>query len=467
VSVQPDLDETTEIERLRAERDALRDEVAGLKRQKRRTGWLRQSTAALTVALACIVLVASVVGLWARRNFLDTDRFVDRAGPLIEEPAVQDALSARLTEQVMTLVDPEALFEEVLPERGQILAVPLSNAVEGFVGDQVDTFVASDAFERLWVGAIEVAHEGAVNVLRGESEAVTTDDGQVTLNLIPVVNEVLARITARSPEILGRQVDIPDVSIDEVPEAAITRIEGALGVDLPDDFGQFTVYDDGKLAAVQDAISLFDRLVVVLLPVGVVLAALALWLSHRRRRTLLQLAVGLSLGMVLIRRVGFRVQDEIATLPPRPAGQESASLAAEAFLKPLTTFGGWVLAGAIVVIVLAVLTGDYPWVVSLRRRATALWTQAVAATSERARDETTVAWITAHRDALLAAGGIVALVILWVADLTWLGLLLVLALAAAYAIAVYRIGTPPETPPGAPPPEAPASHREPDAITPA
>jgi hypothetical protein len=453
---QPDLDETTEIERLRAERDSLRDEVDGLRRHRRRTGWLRQTTAALTVALACIVLVASVVGLWARRNFLDTERFVDRAGPLIEEPAVQDALSARLTEQVMALVDPEALFEEALPERGQVLAVPLANAVEGFVGDQVDAFIASDAFERLWVGAIEVAHEGAVNLLRGESEAVTTtEDGEVTLNLIPVVNEVLARITARSPEILGREVDIPDVTVEEIPEEAITRLEGALGTDLPDNFGQFTVYGEGKLAAVQDAIELFDRLVVVLLPLGVVLAALALWLSHRRRRTLLQLAVGLALGMVLIRRVGFRVQDEVATLPPRPAGQESASLAAEAFLKPLTTFGGWVLAGAIVVIVLAVLTGDYPWVVSLRCRATALWTQAVAATGERARDEATVAWITAHRDALLAAGGIVALVILWVADLSWLGLLLVLALVAAYEIAVYRVGTPPQTPTGTAPPEPP------------
>jgi hypothetical protein len=462
---QPELDETAEIERLRAERDALRDEVAGLRRRARRTGWLRQTTAALLVALACVVLVASVVGLWARRNFLDTERFVDRAGPLIEEPAVQDALSARLTEQLMVLVDPEALFEEVLPERGQVLAVPLANAIEGFVGDQVDTFIASDAFERLWVGALGVAHEGSVNLLRGESEVVTSEDGQITLNLLPVVNAVLARITARSPEILGREVDIPDVTVDEIPAAAITRIEGALGVELPDDFGQFTVYDEGKLAAVQDAISLFDRLVVVLLPLGVVLAGLALWLSHRRRRTLLQLAVGLALGMVLIRRVGFRVQDEVAVLPPRPAGQESASLAAEAFLQPLTTFGGWVLAGAIVVVVLAVLTGDYPWVVSLRRRTATLWSQAVAATGERARDETTVAWVTDHRDALLAAGGIVALVILWVADLSWLGLLLVLALAAAYAIAVYRIGTPPEAPLGAPPPGPPSSRREPDATT--
>jgi hypothetical protein len=408
------------------------------------------------VVLACIVLVASVVGLWARRNFLDTGRFVDRAGPLIEEPAVQAALSARITEQVMTLVDPEALFEEVLPERGQLLAVPLNNAVEGFVGDQVQAFVATDGFEQLWTGAIAVAHQSAVRVLRDESEVVTSDDGQITLNLLPVVNAVLARITARSPEILGRQVDIPDVTVDEIPEAAITRVESALGVELPDDFGQFTVYDDGKLTAVQEGISLFDRLVVVLLPLGVVLAGLALWFSPRRRRTLLQLAVGLTVGMVLVRRVGFRVQDEVAALPPRPAGQESASLAAEGFLQPLTTFGAWVLAAALVVIAVAVVTADYPWAVSLRRRTASLSAQAVAATGERARDEATTVWIREHRDVLLAAGGVFALAVLWVADLSWLGLLLVLALVALYEIAVYRIGTPPEPPTG-PPAEPPTT----------
>jgi hypothetical protein len=450
MTTPPEPDATAEVERLQTEVDALRREVTGLRRQHRRRDWWRRSGSALLVVLACIVLVASVVGLWARRNFLDTGRFVDRAGPLIEEPAVQAALSARITEQVMTLVDPEALFEEVLPERGQLLAVPLANAVEGFVGDQVQAFVATDAFEQLWTGAIEVAHQGAVRVLRDESEVLTSDDGQITLNLLPVVNAVLARVTARSPEILGRQVDIPDVTVDEIPEAAISRVESALGVELPDDFGQFTVYDDGKLSAVQEAISLFDRLVVVLLPLGVVLAGLALWLSHRRRRTLLQLAVGLAVGMVLIRRVGFRVQDEVAALPPRPAGQESASLAAEAFLTPLTTFGGWVLAAALGVIAVAVVTADYPWAVSLRRRTASLWAQAVAATGERARDEATSVWIRAHRDVLLAAGGVFALVVLWFADLSWLGLLLVLALVAVYEIAVYRIGTPPEPPTGPP-----------------
>ena len=314
-------------------------------------GWWRRTTAASLVVLACIVLVASVVGLWARRNFLDTPRFVDRAGPLIEEPAVQGALATRLTEQLMIVIDPKALFEEVLPDRGQILAVPLANAVEGFVRDRVETFIATDRFERLWVGALELAHTAAVRVLRDESDAVTTGDGEVTLNLLPVINAVLADITAQSPEILGRQVDLPDVTVDEIPKDAITALENALGVTLDDDFGQFTVYDDGKLAAAQDAVSLFDRFVVVLLPLGVVLVAAALWISHRRRRTLLQVCFGLAVGMVLIRRVGFRLQDEVAALPPRSQGKEAARLAAESFVHPLTTFGAWVFVGAAIVAV--------------------------------------------------------------------------------------------------------------------
>lgn len=446
----PDTGEPSEAADLRAERDALRAQLATLEGRARHRGWWRGTVVALLVVLSCVVLVAAVVGIWARRNFLDTGRFVDRAGPLIDEPAVQEALTARLTEQLMIVVDPEALFEEVLPERGQILAVPLANAVEGYVGDQVATFIASDAFERLWTGALEVAHGTAIEVLRGESDAVTTTGGEVTLNLLPVVNAVLARITAQSPEILGRQVDLPDVTVDEIPEAAITRLEDALGVELGDDFGQVTVYDEGTLSAAQDAINLFDRLVVLLLPLGILLAALALWLSRRQRRTLLQLAVGLAIGMVLIRRVGFRLEEEVAALPPRPQGQESASLAVEAFLHPLTTFGAWVLAGVAIVAALAVMTGPYPWAVSLRRRAGALWARAITATGERARDEATVAWISDHRDVLLAAGGAVGFLVLWFVDLSWIGLLLVVALVAAYELVVYRIGTQPETSPTTP-----------------
>jgi hypothetical protein len=444
---QSDTDAAAEIARLRAERDQLQAQVETLQRRSRERGRIRRIVVVVLVVLTCVSLVAGVVGVWARRNFLDTDRFVHRVGPLIEEPAVQEVVTARLSDQVITLVDPRALFEEVLPERGQLLAAPLANAVDGFVRDRVESFVRSDRFERLWVGAVTIAHRSAVRVLKDESDVVTTGDGQITLNLVPVVNEVLKQITATSPEILGRQVDLPDVTVEDVPETAIARIEDALGVDLGSDFGQFTVYDNGKLQAAQDAVALADRLVVLLLFVSIVSAGLALWLSTRRRRTLLQITAVVAIGMVLIRRIGFRVDDEVAALPPTPEGRRATAVVIHQFLDPLTTFAIWTFAAAAIVAALAIVTADYPWVVSLRRNVRTLWTRAITSTGERARDQATVAWIGTHRDALLIAGGVAALLVLWVADLSWLALLLFLALIAAFEAAVYRIGTRPAGPP--------------------
>ena len=432
-------DAGAELARLRAERDELRVQVATLQQRKHERGRWRQLAAGALVILSCLILVASVIGIWARRNFLDTDRFVDRAGPLIEQPSVQEALATRLTDQLMLIVDPEALFAEALPERGQLLAVPLANAVEGFVRDRVESFVATEQFERLWVGAVSAAHSTSVRVLRGESAAVTADNGQVTLNLVPVVNAVLAQITAESPEILGRQVNLPDVSVDDIPEAAIARVEDALGIELDDDFGQFTVYDDGTLEAAQRGVDLFDRFVVVLLPLGLAIAAWALWLSHRRRRTLLQLCAGIALGMVLVRRVGFRLQDEVASLPPTAAGRRAAADVAEPFVDPLVTFAALTLGAVALIAAIAVATGPYPWAITARRSATHLAARAAAATTERSRDEATVVWVAQHRDTLLIAGAVFGLALLWIADLSWMGLALVVGLVAVFELAVYRI----------------------------
>jgi hypothetical protein len=58
-----------------------------------------------------------------------------------------------------------------------------------------------------------------------------------------------------------------------------------------------------------------------------------------------------------------------------------------------------------------------------------------------------VVWITDHRDALLIAGAVFGLALLWIADLSWTGLLAVAAVVAAYEFAVYRIsGRPGATP---------------------
>lgn len=437
-----------EVERLRAERDALVTEVESLRHHGTGRARLRRWGAAFLVLLACVSFTAAVPGVWARRNLLDTDRFVSRVGPLVEDPAVQEVLTLRLTDQLMLLIDPQSFFEEVLPERGRLLAIPLSGAVEGFVQDQVAAFIASDRFETLWNTTIRVAHEAASRLLSGDSEVVVTEDGQVTLNLIPIIDAVLAEITSVSPEILGREIDIPDITVEDIPEEAIARLEDALDRELPDDFGQITVYDDGKLEAAQLAIDMFNTSVFVLSALAVLAAAGALVVSTRRRRTLLQLCFGVFIGMALLRRGVFILNGEIRVLPPTDEGQEALAVVIDALFGPLLDFALWALAVTAVVALVALVTGPYPWAVTSRRRATSIGGQLVSATSEKAQDEGTVRWVAAHRDGLLAGGVAVGLLLLWSLELSWLGLLLVVALIGAYALAVMRTAaSSPLTPP--------------------
>jgi hypothetical protein len=402
-----------------------------------------------------------VTAVWARRNALNTDRWVRTVGPVAEDVRVQRALGRWITTEVMDVVDPEALFESVLPERGQILAGPLTNAVRGFVEDQVNSFLATDTFSRLWVQINERAHERVVAVLEGDlppSLQIQGDD--VVLNVVPVLNQVLARIGEASPEIFGRTVDLPTVSVDDIPESAVRRIEGALGRELPDDFGQFTVFDASRLEQVQDAVTVFNRLVVVAVVVAIVLFALTLWVSPSRRRTLLQLMVGIALGVVLIRRLGLRLEDDVVELV-RPENREAAGVVVGAFVSSLLDATAWILGIAAAIAAIAAVTGPYPWARALRG-GTVSGARAVAGAARsavrRQPDDPVVAWVGAHREVLQVGGIVAAILALLVVDLSWLGLVLLVVLVGAFELGVQRIadvGPAGEPPGGGPAVEAP------------
>jgi hypothetical protein len=436
----------SEVARLAAERDRLKTEVDDVRGQvptaaPRRAGRPRRIVTALLVVLTAIVFTVAVVGVWAHRNVLDTDKWVETVGPIVEDPAVQQTLGNWMTTELMGAIDPEAYFESVLPERGQALAAPLSNALEGYVDDQVNDFLASDTFQRLWVEVNRRAHTRAVDVLEGDTGNLQIENGEVVLNLVPVLNAVLAQIGEASPEIFGRTVDLPEVTVDDIPEDAVAKVESALGRDLPDDFGQFTVFDAQQLEAAQDAVALFDRFVVAAAILAVVLIAVTLGVSPYRRRTLLQLAVGIALGVVLLRRIGLRVEDQVVDLA-KPENRDAVGVVVGAFVDSLLDATAWILAAAALVAVVALLTGPYGWARALRRRsvslAHALATAARSAVTERP-DEATVAWVVAHRELLQLGGIVVGILVLLVVDLSWLGILLLALVIGGFELAVARI----------------------------
>ena len=70
--------------------------------------------------------------------------------------------------------------------------------------------------------------------------------------------------------------------------------------------------------------------------VAVVTGALALGISTRRRRTLMQMLAAVAIGCVVIRRGVFRLQDDIENIVKVPVNQPAAKSVVAAFAEPLT-----------------------------------------------------------------------------------------------------------------------------------
>ncbi|MEX0754658.1 MAG: hypothetical protein WEA54_00980 [Actinomycetota bacterium] len=433
-----------EVERLRAERDTLRNKLDRSDDVARRGGRLRRTTVVVLIVLATVALAAGGPAVWASRNAFDTEEYLEIVTPLGSDPAVAHELAERITGELFLVLNIEPVLADALPERARFLAGPLTGAVRGFVQDEVEKLLASEAFQQLWVSANRFAHDQLVAVLRGENnEVVSTNDGRVVLNLLPVINASLQRIQTSASNLVGTDITLPQLDQAALPDEMRTTIESALGVDVPEDFGEIVIFDDDSLQAAQDAIVTAERLLWLVLIVFVVAVAGALALSRRRRRTLVQLASALLAVIVIERRLAIiaeeRIVDRIADPGARAAVRVTAQTLLEDFLDA-TTLIGWLL---LVVLLVALVTGPYPWAVWVRARiaqAGRFAGEALTGARERAGDEATRVWIREHLSVLQFAGVAVGLLLLVVLPLGWLGLLVLVALVGGYEIVLSRIG---------------------------
>jgi hypothetical protein len=283
----------------------------------------------------------------------------------------------------------------------------------------------------------------------------------ITINLLPVINAVLTRIEDLVPEIFGRTVNLPEINADEIPEAARQRLSSALGIDLDGDFGVIKIYDADRVQAAQNALRLFERAVIILWLLTVVFAALALWLSRRRRRTLLQLTVGAIIGLIVVRRLGYWFEDNLGTRQSDALMRRAVRSAGDIVLDSFFVLTAALLILLVIVAVVAAVTGPYPWAVAVRRWVAGVGGQGNAWLRAQAVDAGPLRWIVTHREAMQIGGLVLAALIVLVFDLSWVGLLVLALLLGVYELVVHQLGRDrseqpeiPAPPPSAPPPEA-------------
>ena len=316
-----------------------------------RTGW---GVASVVLAVfAVVLLVLSSIGVWAGRTVFNTDVFVDRLGPVVEEPEVQEALGAYVAGEVVSLLDVEGLLKEYLPGPSVVLATPLTDAVDGFVTREVEAVVASERFAELWRTVLTRSHQALLGALDSDLWAATTtrDGDQITIDLVPVIATVLESLLGVSPELLGAAADaignLGDLSSNEV----VQRIASAASITVPDDFGQLTVTDDGLLRTVLSVASAAERAVVALIVAFVVATVGAVLLApNRRRMAFVLLGVG-AVALTTLAAVAGLLTDRLTGVVTGPVARPAVSVVANALTNGLVVQLAWTLTAGILVAV--------------------------------------------------------------------------------------------------------------------
>lgn len=277
-----------EIERLRAELERLRSAPPAAQPPVRteRRGWWRPVVAGVLVVLAALIAPLSVLATWSNGQIQDTDRYLATVAPLADDPAVQEAIAARMEQVIFSYLDVDAAVDEVvsaLQERGlpdraattlEGLSGPLSTGIRGFVEDRILAVVQSDAFEQAWVEANRTAHAELVAALNGDTDgAVVIERGEVSVQLATLINTVKQQL-----------VDAGFGIADRIPEVDAS----------------FAIVKSDDLETAQNLLGWLDDLSMWLPVVGLALIGVAVAISRDRRRTVLAAGLAVAASMLLL-----------------------------------------------------------------------------------------------------------------------------------------------------------------------
>ena len=126
---------------------------------------------------------------------------------------------------------------------------------------------------------------------------MTSAQGTISINVFPLIEGVLVGL--QDAGIIDESRQIPDLSSYEPDPQRVATLETLLGRDIPDDIGTITLVESDRLGTVQSAVRAFDVITVVLIVIAIVCVLLALWLSQRRLRMVLWLAIGAIVALLL------------------------------------------------------------------------------------------------------------------------------------------------------------------------
>jgi hypothetical protein len=321
----------------------------------------RGPLAVALIVLTCFAFVSSVLSVWVNQQLLNTDNFVSAVSPLLKDPGVVDSVSAYVAEQVVVALDVQTRVANALPDRASFLAVPVTNQVQTFAQTRIARLMQTDQFQAAWARTLTFLHSKVVGILRGDSKYLSIQGNALTIDLTLVISDALRYLHSQLPDLVQSKLPIPDLSNVTVPAEAKARLSEALGRPLPEDFGQVTIMQSDQLVTAQRTVQVLDALVILLPLLTLVLLIGAIAVSPNRRRTILQIGLGLAISMLVVFLLIKLIENRVTSAVTAQPGAGVISPALDALLGALQQWLIILLIGGVLVAISAFFANKGHW----------------------------------------------------------------------------------------------------------
>ncbi|MEX1220471.1 MAG: SHOCT domain-containing protein [Solirubrobacterales bacterium] len=259
----------------------------------------------LTILVGFLAALA-ILSSWLDKQIFDTQQWGETSLEMLQNPEIQKQVAVYAVDELYANVDVEAEVEDILPTDLKPLSGVAAGGLRSFADQGAQKALQVQAVQDLWRQANESAHRTLIAIIEDDSTVVSTTDGEVELQLRPLIIEV------------ADQVGLGDQARKNIPE----------------NVGQIEIVDSQQLSQVQTAAKLIRGTALISALLLLLLLGLAVYLSKGYRwLTILWMAAALIIGAVVVlilRSVAAGVLvPELGTVELQPAVQAAYDITTE------------------------------------------------------------------------------------------------------------------------------------------
>ncbi len=275
--------------------------------------------ARVLLVIGVLLTVLSILSTYVKREALDSGQFKQTSQELIADPAIQEQVAAKMVDALFQNVDVSAELSDTLPSNLQALAGPLAGLSQGFADTAAQKLLARPDIQTAFVELASLSQSQFVKVLHGDTRAVETSNGNVVLDLRPLVLR------------LGDRFGFVSNLAEKVPQ----------------DSGQVTILQSSDLETAQKVTHWLEQVANFIWIFAVLAWAGAIWLARgRRRQEVRALGIGLAVVGILVLLARFfagryLVDSLVASDTVRPAAQDAWDIITKSLAD-----AGWVVVAA-------------------------------------------------------------------------------------------------------------------------